>query len=227
MNYGYASDPPLRLGREDEKNRYQVQLYDKIANSIPTPLQGVDMLEVGCGRGGGAQYISRQLQPRSLKGIDLCQAAVDFCQQNENSQLEFSQGDAMDIPFTDDIFGAVINIESSHRYPDMPKFLSEVKRVLIPGGYFSFTDFRATEATMQLQEQMNNSGMSILERKNITAEVIRALELDNARKLELIKRLVPRILHKPAREFASVIGSASYMSLKQGKRTYVRYLLQK
>jgi ubiquinone/menaquinone biosynthesis C-methylase UbiE len=227
MNYGYNNGNPVSLKPEDEKNRYQIQLYDKIARAIPVPMKCLDMLEVGCGRGGGAHYIWEYLQPKSIIGVDLCKAAVEFCKKQEARGISFEYGDALNIPFPDSHFDAVINVESSHRYPNMGQFLEEVNRVLKKSGFFSFVDFRATALLDSLDEQMRSSQMQIVEREIVTSGVLKALELDDARKLGLIGRLVPRILHKPAREFASVMGSASYESLRQHKREYVRYLLRK
>ena len=42
-------------------------------------------------------------------------------------------------------FDIVINVESAHNYPSLPRFLSEVHRVLKPGGYFSWTDAMTKE----------------------------------------------------------------------------------
>ena len=52
--------------------------------------------------------------------------------------------DSEDLPFPDDSFDAVINIESSHTYPNFSRFLAEVARVLRPGGHFLYTDVRNT-----------------------------------------------------------------------------------
>jgi len=228
MNYGYASSPPINMNPDSEKNRFQIQLYDKVVRSIPGPLDEVDMLEIGSGRGGGATYIARDIVPNSYKGVDICQPAVDFCNKhNPFEEVSFQQGDAMNLPLEDEKYSAVINVESSHRYPDMPQFLNEVNRVLQIGGHFSMVDFRATNKIEVLENQLYDSDMKIIEKEDITPGVIKSLELDDARKLEMVDRLIPRILHKPAREFASVVGSASYNSLKSGERTYMRYLLRK
>jgi hypothetical protein len=104
--------------------------------------------------------------------------------------------------------------------------LSEVRRVLKPRGYLSFADFRAESLVDQLRDEFLNSGMEIVAEQQITREVLAALDLDNSRKLELINRLVPRVLRKPAREFASVVGSASYRSLADGRRQYLNFLLK-
>ncbi|GIS42930.1 MAG: hypothetical protein Ct9H90mP15_09700 [Candidatus Neomarinimicrobiota bacterium] len=45
------------------------------------------------------------------------------------------------MPFDNDSYDVIINVESSHCYPSIPQFLSEVKRVLKPGGFFAWTEF--------------------------------------------------------------------------------------
>lgn len=84
MNYGWASLDPsdrvLSLLPEDERNRYCIQLYHRVAGAIN--LSRMDVLEVGCGRGGGASHVMRYLRPRSLTGLDLAANATAFCRQH-------------------------------------------------------------------------------------------------------------------------------------------------
>src|SRR5262245_37040444 len=71
MNYGYAplaGEYPLALEPADEPNRYSAQLYHYIASR--TALVGLEVLEVGSGRGGGAAFVKRYLGPRKLTGVD-------------------------------------------------------------------------------------------------------------------------------------------------------------
>ena len=51
-------------------------------------------------------------------------------------------GDADNLPFADQSFDAVINIEASHCYPRLSHFLADVARVLRPGGHFLYVDAR-------------------------------------------------------------------------------------
>src|SRR6202012_3533303 len=144
LNYGYEEDPPmsLPLTASDEPNRASIQLYYRTATQVD--LSGKRVLEVGCGHGGGASYLMRTLHPASYTGLDLKPVGIAFCRKRHNLPgLDFVQGDAENLPFPDQSFDAVINIESSHCYPRFPRFLAEVARVLRPGGHFLYADLRA------------------------------------------------------------------------------------
>ena len=226
MNYGFQGDKKLDCFPK-EKDRYSIQLYDFIINSIPEGITNKSVLEVGCGRGGGALFLTRSYNPGSFLGVDICNEAINFCKvNNHDPKLSFMQGDAQNLPLKDNSMDIAINIESSHRYPDVTKFFKEINRVLKSKGYFSFTDFRAKNKVVSLIESLSSSGMVLLESKVITPQVLMALDADNERKLDLISRLVPKVFHKQAREFASVKESASYESLASGRREYLYFLLQ-
>ena len=125
MNYGYApatvdvGKPPLRSS--DERDRLCIQLYLHAIDD--SDLRDRDVLEVGSGRGGGASYLSRYLQPHSMTGMDFSQEAVDLCNRHRRAPgLTFVCGDALSMPFPASSFDAVVNIESSHCYESMDTF---------------------------------------------------------------------------------------------------------
>ncbi len=135
LNYAFETDPPvgLQLEAADEVNRNSIQLYHHVASQVD--LRGKDVLEVSCGHGGGASWLSRTMQPASYTGLDLNPTGIAFCQKRyQVSGLSFVQGDAQQLPFPDQSLDAVVNVEASHCYPDFPGFLAEVARVLKPGG---------------------------------------------------------------------------------------------
>ena len=70
LNYGYEEDPPmgLPLAASDEPNRLGIQLYHRVASQ--SDLHGKQVLEVSCGHGGGASYLTRTLHPASYTGLD-------------------------------------------------------------------------------------------------------------------------------------------------------------
>lgn len=124
LNYGYEEYPEMRfpLSAADEPDRFPIQLYHGTA--AQAQLNGKQVLEVGCGHGGGASYLVRTVRPDSYVGLDLNPAGIAYCRKKHDlAGLEFVQGDAQELPFADRSFDAVINIESSHLYPRFPRFL--------------------------------------------------------------------------------------------------------
>jgi SAM-dependent methyltransferase len=229
MNYGYASlsefETVLALQPEDEPDRHSIQLYHRVAGAVS--LAGLDVLEVGCGRGGGAVFVKRYHQPRRLTGLDFSAKAVSFCrQQHPLDGLSFVAGDAESLPFTAESFDAVLNVESSHCYGSMPKFLEQVRRVLRPGGHFLFADLRSVADSQRLHCEMEGSGMTILEQEDVTANVLAALRCESARKLAIIEQTVSRPMRNSFRQFAAIAGSEVYDGFSTGATVYRRYLLQ-
>ncbi len=242
MNYGYApiegeegrsvndeagdATTALKLRSEDEGNRYSIQLYHHVASGVY--LAGRDVLEIGCGRGGGASYVARYLGPRSVTGMDLAPNAVAFCRRHHASdRLHFVCGDAVALPFVDASFDAVINVESSHCYGSMREFLSEVRRVLRPGGHLLLADRRDQKGTETLRGQLLRSGLQILREQRITPNILRALDLDNERRMHLIQRGVPGLTRKLFKQFAATPGTSMYESFRKGHWEYVSFVLRK
>jgi ubiquinone/menaquinone biosynthesis C-methylase UbiE len=230
MNYGYAQldlgAPEIELHDEDQINRYCAQLYQRVAGAID--LRGKEVLEVGCGRGGGAAFIGKYLKPRSVTGVDFSGSAVAFCKSYYRLEgLSFLHGDAENLPCSSNSFDAVINIESLHCYNSIERFLREVVRVLRPQGRFLIADLCPREQVPSLRERLRQSGLSILEEERITPNVLRALELDNERKLSLIQSKAPKVLRERVQQFAGVVGSPVYRRFHSGEWEYLRFVLQK
>jgi len=227
MNYGYSdSTQSVKLDPEDETNRYSIQLYHHLVKAVK--MNKKDILEIGCGRGGGLDYINRRFAPEMARGIDLDNKAVTFCNCNyPDNEISFLQGDAQNLGIENNSFDVIINVESSHRYPDMAAFLGEVTRILRPGGHFLFTDFRYDHEIAQLDDYLDTLGMTLIKREDITSRVVAALDLDDERKRSLVRKLVPGILQKTALNFAATIGSKTYNKFLSGKFVYYSYIFQK
>lgn len=227
MNYGFAEDAPnISLEPGDEINRYPIQLYHQLVRAHD--LTNKDILEIGCGRGGGLAFLSRLLKPSSAIGIDRDPSAVEFCNRFWGRPgLSFQQGDAQCLPLPDNSFDVIINVESSHRYEDIRLFLAEVKRLLRPGGVFLITDFRGPEEIPELLGHFTDSGLEMTGTMNVTPQVVKALELDDDRRRALVKRLVPKFMHWIALNFAGTKDSPTYNKFATGKWIYFNYFFRK
>jgi ubiquinone/menaquinone biosynthesis C-methylase UbiE len=228
MNFGYSNpDMPVNLDPKDEFNRYSVQLYHLLGSTID--LKNKDIAEIGCGRGGGLSYIVNTFSPATALGVDLDKHAVKFCNKHfDHKGLSFAKGDAQNLFFLkDNSFDAILNLESSHRYPRMDLFLKEVNRLLRRGGYFLYTDFRYDYEMDELKQQLASSGMTILKEVMITDNVVKALEAEDEHKRILVKKLAPYFIRKIALNFAGAKGTETYNQFVTHKYEYYHFVMQK
>jgi SAM-dependent methyltransferase len=196
INVGFEEDPPMGLPLEtsDEPNRYFIQLYHRTAAQVE--LNGKRVLEVSCGHGGGASYLTRTMGPASYTGLDLNAAGIEFCRRRHPLPgLDFVHGDALKLPFPDESFDAVLNIQSSFAYPSLPQFFAEVNRVLRPGGHFLYADRRLRDEIVKWDQDLGDCPMALTSEQIITEQVARGLEKNTSR-LNQLSRFTPAFLVK-------------------------------
>lgn len=228
LNYAFAEEPPsgLPLKPDDERDRACIQLYHHVATQ--TDLRGKAVLEVSCGHGGGASWITRSLRPKSYIGIDLNPEGIAFCQRRHHVEgLTFVRGDAQALPFADARFDAVVNVEASHCYPDFARFVAEVARVLRPSGHFLHADFRSAGDVAAWKAALSAPPLVLRRSRVINPEVLRGLEKNSARSLALVTERLPRLLHGLGRDFAGVPGSRVHEAFRSGAFSYRSFCLKK
>ncbi|WP_286162673.1 phthiotriol/phenolphthiotriol dimycocerosates methyltransferase [Mycobacterium sp. URHD0025] len=230
LDAGYETDPPLGLALDpaDEPDRPSIQLYHTTATQ--TDIADKRVLEVGCGHGGGASYLTRYLRPASYTGLDLNGRGIAFCQRiHQAPGLTFIQGNAQDLPFPDASFDAVVNIESSHCYPDFPGFLREVARVLVEGGHLLYVDLRKRKHVPEWEAQLADSPLTVLAERNINIEILRGLDTiwGAPTTHERFKRHTPFLLRQLTKGVAGAPGHGLHRAVATGDIAYRMYHLSK
>ena len=230
MNYGYAplggEEGRLELDPEDEYNRFSIQLYHHLTSVVD--LQGKDVLEVGCGRGGGAEFITRYHKPKRMVGLDLSPSGIAFCRQlYDLESLSFEVGDAESLPFPEESFDHLINVESSHCYGDVSAFFCQAARVLREGGIFLLADFRRVTDIPALKAALAASGLTTIQEKDITPRILSALDLEQPHRIAFIKEMIPPLLRGFSHQFAGTPGSKIYDRFASGESLYLSFVLQK
>jgi ubiquinone/menaquinone biosynthesis C-methylase UbiE len=227
MNYGYKDDGPLILSDYDESHRLFIQLYNTNIKDID--FKGKNVLEVGSGRGGGASWIARTKKPESLTGIDFSKEAVSLCNiwYKDQKNLSFIEGNAENIPLKNSSFDIVYNVESSHCYGNISKFIQEVFRLLKNQGDFCWTDFRDQKTMTELENIFISVGFKIISKRNITKQVLEALDMINESKKEKINQLVPKSIRRSFETFAGVQGTPVYQAFVEERLQYYCYQLKK
>jgi SAM-dependent methyltransferase len=66
----------------------------------------------------------------------------------------------------------VTNIESSHTYPNLRAFLAEVRRVLVTGGWFLYTDLLPVQRWEEVRALLGVLELDVRQDREITANVL-------------------------------------------------------
>jgi ubiquinone/menaquinone biosynthesis C-methylase UbiE len=132
-----------------------VHLYDSLI-AWASLVAGERVLDIGCGSGGAARSAARIVGPTGMVvGVDPCRAALDIARERalDDAPMAFVTASAermVDIP--DRGFDCVIASLALEEINDLRAALSEIHRVLRPGGRFvasvsSFDRFRPVDAS--------------------------------------------------------------------------------
>ena len=102
------------------------------------PADGLRWLDVGCGNAAFTEMIVQRCAPSAVHGVDPSDAQIGFAQQRPTTRMaEFKVGDAMALPFADDVFDAAVMPLVIFFVPDPARGVAEMARVVAPGGIVS------------------------------------------------------------------------------------------
>jgi SAM-dependent methyltransferase len=115
--------------------RYADDLAQRLASRPPGRV-----LEIAAGTGVVTRALAATLPDRTeIVATDLNQAMLDHALTIGTSRpVEWRQADAMQLPFADGEFDAVVCQFGVMFFPDKPKAFAETRRVLKPGGLYLF-----------------------------------------------------------------------------------------
>ena len=222
LNYGYSDASDASRVPSDHPERYCLALYEHTVRN--TDLAGKRVLEVSCGRGGGAGFIMNEFGVADYVGVDLSDENIRIAEARAEGP-RFIKGNAQSLPFDDNSFDVVINIEASHLYDDRGAFFAEVMRVLKAGGSFCYTD--GCWANDNCVPDLLDAGFELIERREITANVIAALERDSARREALFEAMPEKDLIEEYKDWGGVVGYRAWTRFVNRETLYFSHLLRK
>lgn len=96
---------------------------------------GEHWLDVGCGTGALTGEILQQAQPAAVMGVDPSEGFVAYARGHvQDKRSSFRVGNAMELPFEDEMFGAVVSGLVLNFIPRQDVALAEMVRVARRGG---------------------------------------------------------------------------------------------
>ena len=118
----------------------EVKFFKGLRNLKP----GSCCLEVGCGRGAGAEMILKTFKPARLDALDVDPLMVRLALRRQRQwtfgRLIFLIADAQQLPYKDGCMDAVFNFGIVHHLEDWENGIREIARVLKSGGAFYFEE---------------------------------------------------------------------------------------
>ena len=96
------------------------------------------VLDVGCGSGWATRALAELAFNGRVTGIDISDEMVRVAGGTSSSfvNVDFQVASAQRLPFPDREFTHAFSMESIYYYANIPKALSEIHRILKPGGLF-------------------------------------------------------------------------------------------
>jgi ubiquinone/menaquinone biosynthesis C-methylase UbiE len=110
------------------------------------------VLDIGCGSGMAIQMINTVATRGYVVGIDYSPVMIkQAIKKNrlaiKKEKTKIIQGNVSELPFADASFDKICAIETFYFWPDPPKNLQEVKRVMKPGAVAAFAMEISKEGT--------------------------------------------------------------------------------
>ncbi|MBR8836534.1 MAG: methyltransferase domain-containing protein [Stigonema ocellatum SAG 48.90 = DSM 106950] len=227
LNYGYIADHNPQYSNvelpKQELNKSSIKLILEVIGDCD--IRDGEILDIGCGRGGTSFTINKYFGVKRIIGLDQSSNAISFCKQKfENYRLQFLEGDAENLPFSNNLFDIITNIESSCNYPHILNFYTEVYRVLRMGGYFLYSDIFLAESMDHTLNVLDKIGFVLEIDRDITNNVLLSMNESAARHLAAYSKDKNE---KMLNNFVALPGSKIYEDLKNRKMLYKIFRFRK
>ncbi|WGZ93711.1 MAG: methyltransferase domain-containing protein [Candidatus Thiothrix putei] len=117
-----------------EQGRIRMEHYHRYAMVLEL-IKGKTVLDVACGEGYGSAMMAEVAH--SVIGVDISHEAVAHASETyEKKNLQFQQGSAVNLNFSDNTFDVVVSFETIEHLVEQEQMLAEIRRVLHSNGIF-------------------------------------------------------------------------------------------
>jgi SAM-dependent methyltransferase len=138
------------------------------------------VLDCACGVGYGSYYLASRPSVTSVTGADLSAEAIKYANRKfQHPKLTYRLADALNMPFADGSFDGVVSLETLEHLRTPERFLSEVVRVLRPGGIFIVSvPNRKFHADAGMKNEWHHNEMYYSDFKQLLSSFFPAVTMD-------------------------------------------------
>jgi len=126
-----------RAGKGESMERGHRPVGEQAIARIHLP-SDARVLDVGCGSGWATRLLAGSASAGRVTGIDISDEMIRLARESSAgyANVDFQVAGAEELPFRDSEFTHAFSMESLYYYPDIPKALKEIHRVLSVRGLF-------------------------------------------------------------------------------------------
>ncbi len=143
VHFGYWKEPHLSSRTLSDFGKAAEQLTHLICK-LAQIKENDCILDVGCGFGGTILTLNEIFRSLKLYGLNIDKRQIEraqaLIQPIKSNKINFTVGNASNLPFPANSFDHVMAIECIFHFPSREQFFQEVHRVLRPGGRLIITD---------------------------------------------------------------------------------------
>ena len=113
-----------------EKNNEDIIFSEHIIRYIFAKqfVKDKNVLDIACGSGYGSFELSKS-NPIQVTGVDISLKSIEYAKSKYNNRnLEYLQGDATNLPFSDNTFDVIVSFETIEHLQDYELFVQEISR---------------------------------------------------------------------------------------------------
>ncbi len=180
---------PQRFGKHAYTGLYQ---FEAVREYVAARGGKVHVVEMGCGTGGGAHHVCKEVLPDcTYEAVDMQKAAIETCLRKFvpelGGRLKATWSDATQLTIEDGVadFVAVnethVTEQAGRATDEDRRFFATAHRMLKPGGYLVWGNAIPDSTWQPCFELLESLGMKQIEVRDVTPEAVVARDEDKGR----------------------------------------------
>jgi ubiquinone/menaquinone biosynthesis C-methylase UbiE len=163
---------------------------------------GIRFLDLGCGTGYAVRYVAAEAKGEGVFcGIDISPRMIEIARAGSSGSrnVRYEVANAEELPLDSEFFDAVICTNSFHHYLHPAEALSEIRRVLSPGGKVCILDVTADSRLVRFIDGLTRRKEPEHVRFYSTAEYAQLFEEAGLQRMKATTILPPVKVHVAAK----------------------------